>query len=270
MRVTTGLFLFFASLLAACQASESALRARPAAAEAPPAGLVANSLAGTSYDEGGDGDIRGRTENAFKASADGGVTTTGAFGTVDTAAAPAAADRMLIQTGQVSVEVPRPDEIMTSFRTQVVAWGGHLQSQADTTLTVRVPASRFDEAFDWVKHSGRLLSESRQAQDVTEEFLDLGIRIENARRSRDRLLEILQKADKVEDILKVEAELRRLTEEIERMEGRKKFLADQVTLATLQATFQPVAAAPPAKRRRQPSRFDWINWIGAERMLEDF
>jgi hypothetical protein len=177
---------------------------------------------------------------------------------------------MLIQSGQVRVEVPRPDEIMTSFRTQVAAWGGHLASQTDTTLVVRVPAQRFDEAFEWVKSSGRVLAESRQAQDVTEEFLDLGIRIENARKSRERLLEILQKADKVEDILKVETELRRLTEEIERMEGRKKLLADQVTLSTLSATFQAVAEAPVAKRRRQPSRFDWINRIGADRVMEDF
>lgn len=250
----------------ACAADRQSARGRPSpsrgmvaaeqeqivdgATEAPQARL-AFDLGSGGWDD--------RTTNA-----DGGVTTTG------TAADPAAEERMLIQTGQVRVEVPHPDELMASFRAQVVAWGGHLQSQADTTLTVRVPASRFDEAFEWVKRSGRVLSESRQAQDVTEEFLDLGIRIENARRSRERLLEILQKADKVEDILKVEAELRRLTEEIERMEGRKKFLADRVTLATLQATFQPITEAPPAKRRRQPSRFDWINRIGAERVMEDF
>ena len=36
------------------------------------------------------------------------------------------------------------------------------------------------------------------------------------------------------------------------------------------ATFQAIAEAPPKKRRREPSRFDWINRIGAERMMEDF
>ena len=110
---------------------------------------------------------------------------------------------------------------------------------------------------------------SRQAEDVTEEFVYLGIRIDNARKSRDRLLAVLQKADKVEDILKVEAELRRLTEEIERMEGRTKFLADQVALSTLSATFQAMADAPVKKGARQPSRFPWINRIGAERVVED-
>lgn len=179
-------------------------------------------------------------------------------------------ERLLVHRGDLRVEVARPEEAMTSFRNQVVAWGGHLQSQTDQTLVVRVPAPHFEEAFAWLKQTGRVLSESRQAADVTEEFLDLGIRLDNARKARDRLLEILQKADKVEDILKVEVELRRLTEEIERMEGRKKFLADQVALSTLSATFQALADAPIKRGARQASRFPWINRIGAERLVEDF
>jgi hypothetical protein len=180
------------------------------------------------------------------------------------------AERLLVHRGDLRVEVARPEEAIASFCALVVTCGGHLQSQTDQTVVVRVPVAHFEEAFAWVKQAGRVLSESRQAEDVTEEFVDLGIRLDNARKSRDRLLEILQKADKVEDILKVEAELRRLTEEIERMEGRKKFLADQVALSTLSATFQARADAPMKKGARQPSRFPWINRIGAERVVEDF
>ncbi|MFN6194336.1 MAG: DUF4349 domain-containing protein, partial [Planctomycetota bacterium] len=96
-------------------------------------------------------------------------------------------------------------------------------------------------------------------------------RLDTARKARDRLLEVLQKAEKVEDILKVEAELRRLTEEIERMEGRRKFLSDQVALATLTATFQAIAQAPPPPPRpKQRSRFPWVNRVGAESMMGGF
>jgi hypothetical protein len=182
----------------------------------------------------------------------------------------AAAPRMLVHRGEVRVEVARADEAMAEFRERVAAWGGYLQSQHDRTLIVRVPATRFEEAFAWVRAAGRILAESRQAEDVTEEFVDLGIRLDNARKARERLIEVLQKADKVEDILKVEAELRRLTEEIERMEGRKKLLADQVAMATLAATFQAVTEPPARVRAREPSRFRWLNRIGAERVMEDF
>jgi hypothetical protein len=169
------------------------------------------------------------------------------------------------------VEVARPEDAARAFLDTVKAWGGYLQSQNAATVTVRVPAAKFEDALAAVRGMGRVLDESRQANDVTEEYLDLGIRLDTARKARERLLEVLQKAEKVEDILKVEAELRRLTEELERMEGRRKFLSDQVALATLTATFQAIAQAPPPPPRpKQRSRFPWVNRVGAESMMGGF
>jgi hypothetical protein len=183
----------------------------------------------------------------------------------------AAAERMLIYRGDMRVEVARPEDAGRDFLAKVREWGGYLQSQQGATLTVRLPAPKFEDALAALRAMGRVLDESRSANDVTEEFVDLGIRLDTARKSRDRLLEILAKAEKVEDILKVEAELRRLTEEIERMEGRRKFLADQVALATLSATFQATAQAPPPPPRpKQRSRFPWIQRVGAESMMGGF
>jgi hypothetical protein len=182
-----------------------------------------------------------------------------------------AAERMLIYRGDIRVEVARPDDASRAFLDTVKAWGGYLQSQSGSTLTVRIPATKFEAALAAVRAMGRVLDESRQANDVTEEFVDLGIRLDTAQKARERLLEVLQKAEKVEDILKVEAELRRLTEEIERMEGRRKFLADQVALATLSASFQAIAQAPPPPpRQKQRSRFPWVNRVGAESMMGGF
>jgi hypothetical protein len=233
------------------------------------------SLHGTFYNQGGDADVRARTENKF-------MTDLGSGGWDDTVvrsespvASPAEAPpqpRLLVHKGEVRVEVARPDDVARDLQAKVAAWGGYVQQQSGTTFVWRLPAAKFDEAFAAVKALGRVLGESRSANDVTEEFVDLGIRLDNAKKSRDRLVEILQKAEKVEDILKVEAELRRLTEEIERMEGRRKFLQDQVAMATLQVTLVATSAPPPPpKRSRQWSRFQWVNRVGAEQMLrEDF
>jgi hypothetical protein len=181
-----------------------------------------------------------------------------------------AVERLLIYRGEVRVEVARPDDAAREWLARVKEWGGYLHSQVGNTLTVRVPAARLDDAFAAARGLGRVLAEGRQANDVTEEFVDLGLRIDTAKKARERLLEVLQKAEKIEDILKVEAELRRLTDEIERMEGRRKFLADQVAMATLQATFQPTTAPPPVKKSRQRSRFAWVNRVGAETIMGDF
>ena len=231
---------------------------------------AANPLAGAFFNDGGSGDVRARTENYFAKGTNAGFDDFGARKDGE-APAPAKAERLLIQRGTIRIEVARPEDAMRDFVAKVQQWGGYLQKQVGTTLTIRLPAAKFDDAFALARATGRVLVESREADDVTEEFVDLGIRLDNAKKSRDRLVEILQKADKVEDILKVEAELRRLTEEIERMEGRSKFLADQVALATLSVGFQAIAEPPPPpKRARQQSRFDWVNRVGADAMLEDF
>lgn len=232
-----------------------------------------NPRAGTFFDDGGDGDVMARTENAFTANRTA-AWTGSEPPTPPSAAEPAPAQpvqRLLIQKGDVKVEVARPDDVAREFQAKVQAWGGFLQQQSGTSLVLRLPAAKFEDAFTAAKALGRVLAESRSADDVTEEFVDLGIRLDNAKKSRDRLLEILQKAEKIEDILRVETELRRLTEEIERMEGRSKFLRDQVAMATLRVTLQATSQPPPPKRSRQRSRFDWINRVGAEQMLrEDF
>ena len=276
MRSTTGFWMprwwlaVAFACLSACSATGDRVAkradARPPAAEAEAgaSGLAASAPTKLPFELG----AGGWDDEVVQA----GVVPTTRGKTASTEPAPGAPreEPMLVYRGQVRVEVAKPDEVMANFRAQVAAWGGHLQRQVDRTLVVRVPASRFEEAFAWVVSSGRVLTEARQTDDVTEEFLDLGIRLDTARKARDRLLEVLKLAEKVEDILKVEAELRRLTEEIERMEGRRKMLADQVAMSTLEATFQPVSEVPLAKRVRQPSRFAWINRIGAERVMEDF
>ena len=181
-----------------------------------------------------------------------------------------AAERMPGHSGQVWVEVQRPAEVMAGLLKQVTALGGRLQQQFDHTVVVQVPIAKFDEAYAWIRGSGRVVAETRQIEDANGEAADLGIRIDTARKSRERLLEILKKADKVEDLLKVEVELRRLTEEVDRMEARQKLVADRTTMATLEATFQVWTEDPAAKTARKPSRFAWINSIGAERVMEDF
>ncbi|MCU0862979.1 MAG: DUF4349 domain-containing protein [Planctomycetes bacterium] len=231
------------------------------------------SLAGAFFQDGGDGDVRASTENSFTSA--GAAAWTGSEPPPQPSApeptAPPAAQRLLIQKGEVKVEVARPDDVAREFQAKVQAWGGFLQQQSGGSLVLRLPVAKFEEAFAAAKALGRVLAEARSADDVTEEFMDLGIRLDNARKSRDRLLEILQKAEKIEDILRVETELRRLTEEIERMEGRIKFLRDQVAMATLRVTLQATSTPPPPKRSRQRSRFAWINGVGAEQMLrEDF
>jgi hypothetical protein len=111
--------------------------------------------------------------------------------------------------------------------------GGWLQASDGSTITVRVPAETFERVLARLAKLGEVVSRNVHAADVTEEMLDLDIRLENLKKARERLLEHLAKSDKMEDTLRIEAELTRVTGELERIEGRKRFLAQQIAMSTI-------------------------------------
>jgi hypothetical protein len=83
---------------------------------------------------------------------------------------------------------------------------------------------------------------SVNAEDVSEEYVDVTARAENARRLETRLVDLLaRRTGKLEDVLAVERELARVREEIERYEGRLRFLRTRAAFSTLAVTLhEPV------------------------------
>jgi hypothetical protein len=105
------------------------------------------------------------------------------------------------------------------------------------TLQVRVPADRFDALVGGLAPLGRVETVNVHAEDVGEEFVDVSARAANARRLEARLVALLERgAPRLSDVLQVERELARVREEIERMEGRLRFLRARAAMSTLEVT----------------------------------
>lgn len=103
------------------------------------------------------------------------------------------------------------------------------------TATLRVPAAQLDSFLAEVKKLGRVDSESQSGNEVTSNYIDLEARLSNARKTEQRLTEILsQRTGKLSDVLAVEEELGRVRGEIESMEAEQKNLSNQIALATVQ------------------------------------
>ena len=85
----------------------------------------------------------------------------------------------------------------------------------------------------------RIIQEKVTGQDVTEEFMDLEARIKNQKALELQFLEIMKRAGKVEDALSVQRELAEVRTEIEKLEGRRRFLENQASLSTINVTLQP-------------------------------
>ncbi len=123
------------------------------------------------------------------------------------------------------------------------------QDRQHGTWIVRIPVAQYAAFVRGVESIGFPESRSENAQDVTEEFVDLEARLVNQRRLEDRIVELLEsKVGKLQDVLEIERELARIRELIERMEGRKRYLDDRTSLTTVtinvreQREYQPLQA----------------------------
>jgi hypothetical protein len=101
-------------------------------------------------------------------------------------------------------------------------------------LSIRVPQDQYVPALFELRKVGVVISENENVQDVTTEFIDNKARLENLHKLRNRIQLLLNRADRIEDLLKIERELNRTQSEIDRLEGRMKYLKGQVDYASIE------------------------------------
>jgi hypothetical protein len=184
--------------------------------------------------------------------------------------------RLIVRTGQASIEVDSLEPSMAELRRLVQRAGGFVADASiqsgrkqlrTATLELKVPASRFDELTEGLEPLGRLQFVNVGAEDVSEEFVDLTARVANGGRLEDRLVELLRtRTGKLQDVLTVERELARVREEIERMEGRMRFLKTSAQLSTLSVNLYepaPILASHPGRNAiAEAFKNAWRNFVG--------
>src|SRR5213593_3105132 len=153
------------------------------------------------------------------------------------------ASGMVIRTGQTSIEVDSLERAVAQVRLLAGRVGGYVANTTmqtgrgqlrAATLEVKIPAARFDDGLDGLSVLGKLESVDVNAEDVGEEYTDVTARMTNARRLETRLIELLAtRTGKPKDVLDVEQELARVRGEIERYEGRLRYLRAHAVLSTM-------------------------------------
>ncbi len=147
--------------------------------------------------------------------------------------------RQLIYTGKVvlaSYDVAGGQQQAIDLSEEL---GGYVSHRSSDHLVLRVPAAEFRTALDSIADLGDVLEMSWEAEDVTEEMRDLEIRLGNAIELRNRLQQLLERADTVEDALKIESELERVTLQIERIRGQLENMEDRIAYSTIHLHFDP-------------------------------
>lgn len=101
-------------------------------------------------------------------------------------------------------------------------------------ITIRVPADKFDDTINRIKELAiKVESENINANDVTDQFIDLEARLKNLKAQESQYLDILKKATAVEDVLKVTNQLNQVRQQIDSFQGQLKYLNSQIDLSSI-------------------------------------
>ena len=171
---------------------------------------------------------------------------------------PSTAPSMIIRNGDVSIQVDSVQRAIEAVRRVAATVGGYIGNVQmatgdhqvhSATLEMKVPAARFDDAMTGVRPIGEVERSVTSAEDVGEEFVDVSARIANGKRLEERLVRLLEtRTGRLTDVLAIERELARVREEIERYEGRIRFLSSRIALSTISVTVHekpPIVAQAP-------------------------
>jgi hypothetical protein len=165
----------------------------------------------------------------------------------------AALDRKIIRNADLTMEVDSTTDTQHRIVSIAEAHGGFVvTSEAkqresvepakrtlDIRLVVRVPENHFGAALDQIRGlSSNLKEEKVTGQDVTEEFIDLEARIKTQKALELQFLQIMKQAGKIVDALEVQRQVADVRTEIEKLEGRKRFLENRSSLSTISVNIQ--------------------------------
>jgi hypothetical protein len=163
----------------------------------------------------------------------------------------ASTDRRIVKTGSLTLEVDSTVQTIDKVAAIADELGGYVVSSnkhADGetiagSISIRVPVERFDEALGKIRKLAiEVPYENTAGTDITEEYTDLEAQLRNLEATEAQYLELLQKAQTVEDILKVQRELSNVRGQIEQIKGRIQYLERTSDTALIEVNLQETKA----------------------------
>ncbi len=151
--------------------------------------------------------------------------------------------RMIVRSGTMSMEVDSYDDTEAKIKNIVNNFNGYLtnstsklntEGKKQGSITIRVASDKFDAMIDDLSKVGKVMNQNISGKDVTEEYIDAEARLKTQRELESRLLKILaEKTARLTDLVEVEQKLANVRENIEKTEGRMRYLRDQASFSTL-------------------------------------
>lgn len=154
--------------------------------------------------------------------------------------------KKIIKEGTIRYSVRDYKRTHKELTAMIARFGGDIiseqESRSETTweaqLEIRVPSAKFDSCLNTLAGADEtLLEKSITSKDVTEDYVDVSARMKARKEVEQRYLDILKQAKNVEDVLKVEAQLKTIREEVEAAQGHLQYIDHNVSMSAIHLSF---------------------------------
>lgn len=162
-------------------------------------------------------------------------------------------NRKLIRTFDIQIQTKEFDEVIAGVQAKVQELGGYIeQSSIDSGsayysnynryshMTLRIPSDKLDGFIQNVKDTANVTNISESADDITLKYVDVESRKIALETERDRLLELLEKAETVEDIITIEGRLSEVRYQLESYTSTLRTYDNQVDYSTVHMNIHEV------------------------------
>lgn len=176
-------------------------------------------------------------------------------GASDTVTQEVSTDQKLIKRVNMDAETEDLEALLPQLLAEISALGGYVESQEifngssyasyrhrNARLTIRVPAENLNGLVQQVKGASNVVSYNESVEDVTLAYVDMETRILVLETERDRLLELMEQAETMSDLLEIEARLTEVRSALESINSQLRVLANQVSYATIELYINQVKA----------------------------
>jgi len=166
--------------------------------------------------------------------------------------------RLIYYNGFARLRATDVDDTRNAVVQLATEAGGFVERLTGSSVTVRVPVDHFEAIFDQVLGLGDVLEKSTTAEDVTDAYTAVDLRLQTARATRDRLVALLARARTEAEKLQLLREIQRVTEEIDRLEAQIKTLASLASFSRITVEISAREALSARSSDEEIAEFRWI------------
>ena len=187
-----------------------------------------------------------------------------AGGTQSSAESPQVQDtnRKLIKNVNMEVETEEFDTLLDKVEQKVNGLGGYVESSytyngssyygssnRNANMTIRIPAEKLDDFLSEVAESSNVISRNDSVMDVTLQYVDMESHKKVLLAEQDRLLELMEQVETIEDIITLESRLSDVRYQIESMESQLRTYDNQISYSTIYLNIVEVTKLTPVKEQ---------------------